>query len=115
MRKETFLAEKMIRNRGKQMKEMWKPGEREVETVEAIWMVAMRGDTATDDSYDANDDHGNAYDADDDHGNSYDADDDHGNAYDADDDHGDDHGDADHHRMHHLDLDRGTCKAHCSN
>ena len=51
----------MIRNRGNQMKEMWKPGEREVETVEAIWMVAMREDTATDDSYDADDGHGDAY------------------------------------------------------
>ena len=86
MRKET-LGVKMIRNRGKQMKEMWKPGEREVETVEAIWMVAMTEDTATDDTFDADGDHGNGHDDD----------------------------DADHHRRHHLDLDRGTCKAHCSN
>ena len=74
------------------MKEIWKPGGREVETVEAIWMVAMREDTATDDSYGAYDDHGDSCDADDDND---DADDDHGDAYHANDDaHGDDHDDS---------------------
>ena len=72
-------------------------------------MVAMREDTATDDTFDADVDHGDAYDADD----SCDADDDDND--DADDDNGDSYDDDDTHRMHRHYLDRGTCKAHCSN